>query len=137
MRQFYATRNRRQGPITLERPGEEPVEGLQLVIVSNTAPWTFLGNWPVNPTPRASFETGLDVFGLRKLRTGTALRHIRQMFAGSGRPPHGKHVVSLHDVSDVTLRAGHPVAFQVDGDYLGTRELVQMVAIPNALTVIA
>ncbi len=39
----------------------------------------------------------------------------------SRRPnPHGKHVVSLHDVAEFTLRAERPLAFQVDGDFSGS-----------------
>jgi diacylglycerol kinase family enzyme len=137
LRQFYGTGERRHGPISLERPGEEPVEGLVLGIVANTAPWTYLGDWPVNPAPKASFDTGLDLFGLQRLRTVTALRHIRQMFAASGRPPTGRYAVSLHDLDEFTLRSTHPVAFQMDGEYLGEREKVRFVAVRDALRVIA
>ncbi len=67
VRQFLGETNRRHGTITLERPGEEPVEDLVLSIICNTSPWTYLGNRPVYASPEASFETALDVLGLRRL----------------------------------------------------------------------
>src|SRR5690242_11865254 len=42
MRQFLMEPNRRQGTITLERPGQKPVRDLVLSIICNTAPWTYL-----------------------------------------------------------------------------------------------
>ena len=41
--------------------------GLHMVMVANTAPWTYLGARPIGPFPRASFDHGLDLYGLRTL----------------------------------------------------------------------
>ena len=46
-----------------------------LCIVSNTAPWTYLGRRPVNTNPDASFDAGLDLLALRSLGTIATLRH--------------------------------------------------------------
>src|SRR5205814_8115743 len=72
--QFYLHTDRRQPALTLERPGEEPVPGLFLAIVSNTTPWTFLHDRPIRPSPEASFDTGLDLFSLRRMRSVTTFR---------------------------------------------------------------
>ncbi len=69
MRALIGEPHRRNGTITLERAGEDPVTDLVLSIVSNTCPWTFLGNRPIYASPKASFDTGLDVFGLHRLST--------------------------------------------------------------------
>ncbi len=44
------------------------------------------------PRPNASFDTGLDLLGLRGLGTASTLRHVRQLLLGR-RPPHGRDVV--------------------------------------------
>ena len=59
--QFYRETEREHPGLTLEVPGEEPVDGLFLVIVQNTSPWTYLGTKAVNPCPDASFDTGIDL----------------------------------------------------------------------------
>lgn len=136
LRQYFALTDRRQPALTLERNGHPPIEHIFLGVVSNTAPWTYLGRRPVNPSPLASFDTGLDVFALRRLRTVSTLNAIRQMLAPREIPPSGRHVISLHDVSALTLRSTRPIALQVDGEYMGEHECVAFQSVPQALRVL-
>lgn len=136
VRRFFAGGRRREPALRLELPGAPAVTGLRLVIVTNTAPWTYLGNRPVDPAPQAGFDTGLDVFALRPLGTASMLRHLRQIFTTDGRPPRGRHVVNLHDLHQVTVVATRPTAFELDGDFLGMRSRVELEAVPKALTLV-
>ena len=136
VRQFFTGTERRNPPLTLTRTGHEPVEGLFLGIVSNTAPWTFLGDRPLNPTPLASFDTALDVFALTSLRTVRTLRHLRQLLLASGRGPTGRDVVSLHDVEEFEISAASPVVCQVDGDVIGERSHLRFRSVARALDVL-
>ncbi|HET7245300.1 MAG TPA: diacylglycerol kinase family protein [Streptosporangiaceae bacterium] len=134
VRQFLTVTDRREPALTLERDGQPAMNGLYLGIVSNAAPWTYLGQRPVNASPSAGFDTGLDLFALRKLGTLRVLNAVRQMLGDGG--PAGRHVVSLHDQDALSFRAARPVAFQVDGEYVGEREHVLLRSIPNALRVL-
>jgi diacylglycerol kinase family enzyme len=135
VRQFSSVTNRREPALTLERDGVPTMDALFVGIVSNTSPWTYLGERPVNASPEAGFDTGLDLFALRKLSTLRTLNALRQML-GPGRGPAGRYVVSLHDQEMLSFRATRPVAFQVDGEYVGEREHVILRSIPNALRVL-
>jgi diacylglycerol kinase family enzyme len=132
--QFFLETDRRTPLITLERPGAEPETQLGTVIVQNTAPWTYLGDRPINPCPDASFDAGLDLIALRVLHVPAAARVVTQIVAGRS-TPHGKHLLTLHDQAEFTLRAVRPLAFQLDGDYLGERIKVTFTAVPDALRV--
>jgi diacylglycerol kinase family enzyme len=136
LRQFYGGTDRRTPALTLERAGQPPDGEVFLGIVSNTAPWTYLGPRPVNPSPGASFDKGLDLFALRRMGTVGTLNALRQMFALRDHPPDGKHVLSLHDEAEFTLRSRRPMALQVDGEYVGEHEAVQFRSVPHALRVI-
>ena len=137
VRQYYNVTDRRHPALTLERHGK-PADGpLFLIIISKTAPWTYLGNRPVNTSPQASFDAGLDVFAMRSMRTLSTLRTTRQMLSRAARTPHGRSVLSLHDESEVAVSSARPVAFQLDGEYVGERECVRFQSVPNALRVIA
>jgi diacylglycerol kinase family enzyme len=137
LHRFYRSGGtRRSGPLTLDVPGQEPVEGLCLGIVQNTNPWTFLGNRPVHACPDASFDRGLDLFGLTRMSTLPTLRHLGRMLVSSGNAPHGRHVVSLHDCATFTLGAEEAVSLQVDGDHLGEHRSVTFRGVPRALRVI-
>jgi diacylglycerol kinase family enzyme len=135
LRQFYRVTDRRHPPLMLERDGHAPVGPLFLGAVSNTTPWTYLGRRPVHTNPEASFDSGLDVFALRSMRTISTLRVIRQMLS-PGRSLRGRSVLTLHDQAELTMRSARPVAFQVDGEYMGEHERVRFVSVPNALRVI-
>lgn len=121
----------------LEREGLEPERDLSMVIVQNTAPWTFFGRRALNPCPRASFETGLDVFAVRGLRSAGTVRHVAQLLAGSEAGPHGRRVLTLHDQPELTVRAEAPVSLQIDGDHLGRRTSMTFTSVPGALGVVA
>ena len=88
----------------------------------------------MDPNPDSSFERGLDVFAIRRLTVPATTRTVTQLLTKGA--AHGPQVVRLHDRSDFTVRAGRPQAFQVDGDYLGEREKVDFLSVPDALRVI-
>ncbi|MFE1439233.1 diacylglycerol/lipid kinase family protein [Streptomyces sp. NPDC058739] len=137
LRQFLGEPHRRHGTITLQAPGLEPVSDLVLSIVCNTSPWTYLGNRPVYASPRASFDTGLDVLGLSRLSTAAVARYATQLLTSSPeRGPHGKHAASLHDLSEFTLHSKVPLPLQMDGDHLGLRTSVTFTGVRRALRVI-
>ncbi|KQV23783.1 MULTISPECIES: diacylglycerol kinase family protein [unclassified Kitasatospora] len=136
--------HRRNGPITLELNGQESVPGLVLAIISNTSPWTFLGNRPVFPSPSASFDSDLDIFGITRMTAFGTARTVRQILrshmpadsATGPVGPTGKHLVSYHDVRHFTLVSQEPAPFQVDGDHLGDRSRVSFTGVRRALRVI-
>lgn len=136
LRQFFVLTDRRHAALTLEVPGKPPIGHIFLGIVSNTSPWTYAGPWPVDPNPEASFATGLDLFALRRLDVLSTLSVLRQILPPFNRPPRGSHVLSLHDLTEFTMRSDRPIAFQVDGDYLGQREQVTFRSVPKAVRVV-
>lgn len=134
--QFLRRTDRRDPALRLERPGAADIDGIFFVIVANTAPWTYLGPIPVDPCPRASFDTDLDVFALRRMGLGTALRAGRRFLAGSPAGSTRRSMVVLHDQRTLVVRATRPIPAQVDGEPLGPVAEVAFTAVPAALTVI-
>jgi diacylglycerol kinase family enzyme len=132
---FYRETERDQPGLTLGIDGEEPFEGVFLVVVQNTAPWTYLGNLAIDACPEASFDTGLDLFGLLRLRTLSTVRHARQLLQ-PGSQLKGRDVVTRHDLPQLTVWASRPTAVQLDGEPIGDRVSVRFVAHPAALAVV-
>jgi diacylglycerol kinase family enzyme len=131
--QFLAT-DRRSANMILERPGEDPVEGLAMAVVQNTAPWTYVGDRAITACPGASFDTGLDLMAMTALSPFSTTGTVFQLLLRSPNP-HGRHMLTLHDLAEFTLRSTRPMAFQMDGDYLGEREKVTFSSVPAALRV--
>ncbi|MFV2021264.1 diacylglycerol/lipid kinase family protein [Micromonospora sp. LOL_023] len=133
--EFFIGMDRRHPALRLDRPGEPTEENLATVVIQNTAPWTYLGDRAINPNPEASFDLGLDVMAVRRLRVPSTTRTLAQVSAR--RPdPRGRQIRRLHDLSEFTISATRPLAFQLDGDYLGERLKVRFTAIQSALRVV-
>jgi diacylglycerol kinase family enzyme len=122
----------------LDQPVEEATEvsGLHLVMVANTAPWTYLGARPIGPFPRASFDHGLDLYGLRTLRTVSTLGQVRQVVSRRATEPRGRAALHRHDLGGFQVTAARPVALQVDGEPLGDRDSAVFRSVPDALRVV-
>lgn len=136
VRYFFTASDRRNPPLSLERPGLPTIPDLFCAIVQNTAPWTYAGNRPLNPCPDASFETGLDVFSLRTMGTVAAADQLMRILGRSRRRPGGRSALVLHDLDEFTAAAARPLPHQVDGEYLGEREQVTFRSVPNAIDVV-
>ncbi|WP_089314344.1 diacylglycerol/lipid kinase family protein [Actinomadura mexicana] len=136
IRHFFSGTDRRHPALTLEQPGRPPKAGLFLAFISNTSPWTFMGRVPMNPSPKANFTRGLDVFAIRSLGLGATLGALARMLAPRAYPVQGRHVLNLHDEAEVTVSADRPVAFQLDGDYLGEHRTVTFRSVPKAIRIV-
>ena len=75
----------------------------------------------MQPCPEASFDTGLDLFGLRRLRHRLDAAPPAPDPGRASRGRAGGDLLQLHDDDGFVLRADRPLAFQVDGDDLGDR----------------
>ena len=143
-RQFWRLTDRRTPAMHLASPGPDGPDGpespdgpLFWCTVSNTSPWTYVGRRPVQTNPEASFDAGLDVFGLGSLGTARTLSILRQMLSERQTgPPRGRGVVTAHNLAVLSLTADRPVAFQIDGEYVGERERVSFRSVPDALRVV-
>src|SRR4051812_4555723 len=133
---FLFGRERRRPAMTLQVPGEPAVEGLFLCLVSNVSPWTYLGARPINPSPEASFDAGLDVFALGRRGPLRMLNTLRQALAREPQP-RGRGLHRWHDLAELTLTATRPQGWQVDGDHVGTATGLRIRDVGAALRVVA
>jgi len=139
VRRLYTGTDRRAPALTLERDGQPPVDGLFMGIVTNSAPWTYFRGRPLLPRPNPDFSSGLDVLALSRLKMPTILSAIGQMMCtlDRNRAPNGRHVMTAQGLDVVTIRCNRPMAFHVDGEYLGETESVKFQFVPQALRVAA
>jgi diacylglycerol kinase family enzyme len=136
MRQYYRT-DRRRPALTLERDGKPPLSNLFLTIITNRSPWTYFRDRPLLPVPNPDFNSGLDVLALRRIRLTTIFNAVGQMLYIRSRPPRGRDMWSVLGSESLTVRSARPIAFQVDGEYLGETEAVEFQFVPHALRVVA
>jgi diacylglycerol kinase family enzyme len=135
LRRYYVS-DRRHPALTLTAPGQPPVTGLFMGVVTNSSPWTYLGSHPVRPA-HADFSSGLDLFALRRMRTLSTLAALRHMIHTPSELPSVRDVVSRAALSELALEADRPIAFHIDGEYQGETEGVSFRFVPEALCVVA
>jgi diacylglycerol kinase family enzyme len=136
-RWYYRGADRRTPSLVLEQDGQPPAAGLFMTIITNRSPWTYLRGRALLPVPDPDFNSGLDLLGLRRVGLATVFGVLGQMLWIRGRPPRGRHLLSVHGAESLVLRSARPIAFQVDGEYLGQVETVKFQFVPHALRVIA
>ncbi|MGD0706233.1 MAG: diacylglycerol kinase family protein [Trebonia sp.] len=136
VRRYYET-DRRRPALTLHAPGQPPVSGLFMGVVTNSSPWTYLGKHPVG-LAHADFSSGLDLFALRRMRTLSTLAALSHMMQTDNKElPSGRDIVSAAALTDLAFEAARPMAFHIDGEYLGERESVAFRFVPDAMCVVA
>lgn len=133
VREYFGDSQRTDPALRLAVPGAASVEDVALVIVQNTAPWTFFGPFPVNPCPRASFDLGLDVFAPHSLGVAPTVRYGLRMLRGSRAPSVPGGLTVLHDVAEFVVTAEVPSSLQVDGEGMGLVREVRFRSVPKAL----
>ncbi len=136
IRQFLWRTNRREPALRVDLPDGE-VTGVFIAIVQNTSPWTYFGSLPIAPCPDASFDTGLDLFAVRRMSFATAMRLARRMVAGSRAGSTAHSLTVAHDLPGLYVGTGRPVPIQVDGEGLGDVRGADFTSVPDALTVVA
>lgn len=116
-------------------PGKAPLTGF-FALVSNGDPFTYLGRRPFRPTPRATWEGGLDVLVGQTMAVPAITRALTGMLSPRPRASYPKFPV-LHDERSFVLESDVPLAFQLDGEYLGDHTRVDFWVEEHALLVVA
>lgn len=135
-RAWFTNRDVHAPSIELHLPGETAGRPYGIAIVGNTDPYTYLGARPMRVTPRASFDSGLDLTAIARVRTPALLRIVAQVFS-DGQHVDSRHVDHWHDLASFRLTAPVAMPLMVDGDYAGEHTEVEMRSVPRALTVLA
>ncbi|KZM71565.1 diacylglycerol kinase family lipid kinase [Nocardia terpenica] len=135
IRQFFRAR-RKPPSVTLRIPDHESVTEVYYAFVTNTDPWTYLDGTPVRTNPGTAFETGLGVFAMRTMRVLPTLWVTRQLLA-SDADPKARTLFRVDDVPSVRIEASEPIGLQIDGDFIGRRNVVDFTAVPQVLGVVA
>lgn len=135
VKQFFKAK-RRDPMVRVDIPGHEPVTEVHYAFVTNASPWTYLNNTPVRTNPGTTFETGLGVFAMRTTSVVQTLGIARQLLSPTG-DPKGHNLFRVDDVPAVRIEADEPIGLQIDGDFIGRRNMVNFTCVPDVLEVVA
>ncbi len=125
--------------------GREPAEGIT-AIVQNSDPFTYFASRPIRVCEGVAIDDGtLSMAVLKRAAQRDMPTLISRLFSESKPAAQHKQVIHFDDVTHAvveTVSKGkdgefRPFPLQVDGDYIGERDRIELRAVPAALTVVA
>ncbi len=125
--------------------GREPVEGIT-TIVQNSDPLTYFASRPIRVCEGIAIDDGtLSMAVLKRATQRDMPTLIARLFSESRPAARHKQVAHFDDVAHAVVETvskakdggPRPFPLQVDGDYIGERERVELRAAPGALTIVA
>jgi diacylglycerol kinase family enzyme len=142
---FY--RRYRVNPIKVRTTvdGHEPVEGVT-TIVQNSDPFTYFASRPIRVCEGIAIDDGaLSMAVLKRANQRDMPTLITSLFSENKPAARHKQVAHFEDVTHAVVETAstakdgslRPFPLQVDGDYIGERERIELRAVPGALTVVA
>jgi diacylglycerol kinase family enzyme len=121
--------------LTVKVPGFDPLTGV-LGICCNARPFTYYKRFPVDACPEARLDRRLDLLVMRNIRTGTIPRLFWSLFVSRGHTKWKRKSRYFHDIQSFTWTAAVAKPIQVDGDFIGETQEVEVSHVPNALDVL-
>jgi len=134
---FFRGYDREHPQFRVELGDGQPVGEGFFSIISNSAPYAFFGPRPLRVTKAAGLDQKLALTMFRSLDVGVLLPAAFSAMLRGRRIERQDAILQLADVDNLTFVALHgPFPWQVDGDYLGEIERLEVEYIPDALTLV-
>lgn len=117
-------------------PDGEVVPDGYFAIFEESDPYTFFGPRAFRLVPGTGFDTGLSLVVLRDLSAVTLVGAAVAALAGGRRLPEMAHVAVRAVVGTVHVEGFGPFPYQIDGDYLGEVESLEVSHRPDCLDLV-
>ena len=118
--------DRRRPHFRLEVPGREPVEDGYFAIGLNSDPYTFLRDRPLHVARETGLDSALALVTFRTLDLAIFVPLIVDALLGGHRLGRHRRVDMAAQVTEAVVTGYGPVPYQVDGDYLGVAERLEL-----------
>lgn len=128
--------DRRRPHFSVQVPGAITVDDGLFTVCLNTDPYTYIGTRPFTLAPEATLERALAIVSVRTLDAVPLLGLVGSALGSASRLRRSRHVAYLTDVTDATIVGYGPVPYQVDGDYLGDVERLEVRHEPEVLRLV-
>jgi len=130
------TYDRSRPRFAVRHPDGTVVDDALFGLCQNSNPYTFVGNRPFETNPNAGLDRPLAMLSFRDLDLVPTLRYLVEALRGGDRLVRDPRVVERHDLERLTISGHGPVPFQVDGDYLGETDRLDVAWVPDVLTLV-
>lgn len=105
-------------------------------ICQKTDPYTYFGRRPLSLSPETTLDTGLSATTLRSMSFGTIISATASALSTGRHIRHSRKIDRRVDLDSLTLVGHRPFPYQVDGDYLGEIDRLELRFEPDCLDLI-
>jgi diacylglycerol kinase family enzyme len=134
---FFRGIDREHPPFHVLGPDGARIDDGYFAIVSNTKPYAFFGPRPLLVTAEAGLDRSLALTMFTRLDVGPTLSAAGSAMVKGKRIAKNDALVQRADLDALTFVANHgPFPWQVDGDYLGEVERIEIRYVPDALRLV-
>ena len=105
-------------------------------VIQNTNPYSYLGSRPINVAKEATLDRPLTAVVFRTLDFAYTLSVIGAALSGKGSLQRFHRLGYRTDLEDITVTGYGPFPYQVDGDFLGEAEQLDLRYEPDSLCLI-
>jgi diacylglycerol kinase family enzyme len=134
---FFRGIDREHPPFHALGPDGARIDDGYFAIVSNTKPYAFFGPRPLLVTAEAGLDRSLALTMFTRLDVGPTLSAAGSAMVKGKRIAKNDALVQRADLDALTFVANHgPFPWQVDGDYLGEVERIEIRYVPDALRLV-
>ena len=130
------TYDRARPRFAVRHPDGTVVDDAVFALCQNSNPYTFVGNRPLDTNHNAGLERPLAMLSFRDLDLLPTLRYLTEALLGGDRLARDSRVIERHDLERVTVSGHGPFPYQTDGDYLGEADRLELVWVPEVLSVV-
>jgi diacylglycerol kinase family enzyme len=126
----------RRPRFAIRYPDGAAVEDAVFAVVANTNPYTFVGSRPFDIAPTATLDRPLSVVTVRDLRFVRILQLVAAALRSADQLAKVRGVQVWPDVERLTVVGHGAFPYQVDGDFIGDVERLDIRYVPDALRLV-
>jgi diacylglycerol kinase family enzyme len=126
----------RRRPMFSVTSGDLKTDDGYFLVCLNTDPYTYFGDRPLHVAPGTSLSTALSLVTFRKLTLATLLPAIGAAFGQGVRTSRSGRVSVVRQVEEATIIGHRPVPYQLDGDYVGEADQIELRWAADALSLV-
>jgi diacylglycerol kinase family enzyme len=134
---YFRGIDREHPPFHVLGESGEKINDAYFAIISNTKPYAFFGPRPLLVTTEAGLDRALALTMFTELEVSSTLSAAGSAMVKGKRIASNDAVEQRSDLHELTLVANHgPFPWQVDGDYLGEVERIEVRYVPDSLKLV-
>ncbi|MFN8018113.1 MAG: diacylglycerol kinase family protein [Acidimicrobiales bacterium] len=135
---FLKHYDRKHPHFSVAYPDGDRIDDGYFSVCCNTNPYTFVGNSPFDIAPDAHLDNGLAMVSVRSMRTDRFLKVMAKALRADGSLGRDRWIHYRPDVDALVVEGidGRPFPYQVDGDFLGEIDRIELRHEPDVMDLV-